>query len=91
MSSEFFTRVSSSAGDDEAERDEGIEPEQRHQPERAVPPEHDQLAVRDVEDLHHAEHERQARRRQPVQPADEQPEHELLREHAHARTASGPR
>jgi hypothetical protein len=40
--------------------------------------------VRDVEDLEDAEDEREARRRQPVEPADQEPEQELLGERAQA-------
>ena len=62
----------------------------------AVAAEHDQLAVGDVEHLEHAEDERQPRRGQAVEPAQEQAEEELLGEEVsaiapHSRTASGPR
>src|SRR5438045_3757698 len=47
------------------------------------------LARRDVEDLHHAEDEPEAGRRETVEPADQEAENELLREQVHR--ASGPR
>ena len=78
------------ARDHQRQRREGIDAEQRGQPEGAVAAEHDQLAVRDVEHAHDTEDQREPGRRQAVEPADQQAEQELLREY-HRRTASGPR
>jgi hypothetical protein len=79
------------ARDHQRQRGEGIDAEQRSEPEGAVAAEHDQLAVSDIQHAHDTEDQREPGRRQAVEPADQQAEQELLREHAHCRTASGPR
>ena len=77
--------------DHEDERSERIHAQEGDGPEGCVAAEHDQLAVRDVEDLEDAEDERQPGRREPVEAADQDTQDDLLSEGAHARVASGPR
>ncbi len=71
------------ARDHQHERGERIDAEERGEPEGAVAAEHDQLAMRDVQHAHDAEHERETRRGQAVEPADQEAEQELLGEDAH--------
>src|SRR5205814_1010611 len=78
-------------GHDEDERGERIEAEQRDDPEGSVSAQHDEIAVRDVEHLEHAEHEPEAGGGEPVEAADQDAEDDLLCEDAHAPAASGPR
>src|SRR5207247_2634710 len=76
-------------GDDDRERREGVESPEREEPEGAVAAEHDQLAVGDVEHLEDAEDQGEAGGGEPVEPAEEEPEDQLLEERAHG--AKGPR
>src|SRR6266542_3695647 len=69
--------------DHEEERGKGGDPEQGDDPERPVASQHDQLAVGDVEHLQDAKDEREADRGQPVEPAEQDPENDLLGEGAH--------
>jgi hypothetical protein len=72
---------------DEDEGGEGVQPEESDDPEGPVAPEHDELAVGDVEDPHDTENEGEPRGRQAVEATDQEPEQELLSEESHARRA----
>ncbi len=67
-------------GTDAQQREKGINLPEREEPKRAVAADHEQLAVRDVQDSQDAERQRQSCRGQAVKTANEEAENELLGE-----------